>query len=74
MQSKRASFIEACIGILIGYWVAFFAQMLIFPWFGLSVSVQDNLLIGLAFTVVSIVRSYYVRRFFNWLHTKGVLK
>ena len=42
--------------------------MVVFPIFGLRVGVIENLGIGLAFTVVSIARSYIVRRLFERLH------
>lgn len=58
--------IEASANVLIGYFVSVFAQVLIFPIFGIYVSLGQNLLIGLAFTMVSIVRSYVLRRRFNY--------
>jgi hypothetical protein len=39
--------------------------MVIFPVFGLIVSLGENIAIGLVFTVVSIVRSYLLRRAFE---------
>ena len=65
MQSKYQSFIESLINILIGYLTALFSQILIFPLFDVYVTFQDNLLIGLYFTVISLARSYLVRRYFN---------
>ena len=65
MQTKTQSLIESCINILIGYFVALLSQVAIFPLFNIHVSLGDNLLIGLYFTVVSLFRSYLVRRFFN---------
>jgi hypothetical protein len=38
--------------------------------FGLAVTVTENLLIGLIFTVVSIVRSYALRRSFEALRVR----
>ena len=37
----------------------------IFPLFGLTVSVQDNLVIGGIFTGVSLIRSFLLRRLFE---------
>ena len=65
MQSKKHSLIESVSNVLIGYLVALFSQLLIFPFFDIDVSLSDNLLIGLWFTLISIVRSYTLRRFFN---------
>ena len=65
MQSKLQSLIESFTNILIGYLTALFSQILIFPIFDIYVSFQDNLLIGLYFTIISLIRSYLVRRYFN---------
>ena len=65
MQTKYQSLIESLINILIGYLTALLSQVLIFPLFGIDVTFQDNLLIGLYFTIISLIRSYLVRRYFN---------
>ena len=70
MQSKYQSFIESLINILIGYLTALLSQVLIFPLFNIDVAFQDNLLIGLYFTIISLIRSYLVRRYFNKKLTK----
>jgi hypothetical protein len=67
-QSRRMSAVEAVVSTAIGYIVAVATQMVVFPLFGLRVGVIENLGIGLAFTAVSIVRSYLVRRLFERLH------
>lgn len=66
-QTKKDSFKETIFSVFIGYVVAVLSQMVIFPLFGYDMPVADNLLIGLWFTAISIIRSYYVRRFFNYL-------
>jgi len=68
MQSRRQSMAETVASVAIGYVVALLSQLAIFPVFGLQVTLTENLLIGAWFTAISIVRGYYVRRFFNWLH------
>ena len=65
MQTKYQSLIESLTNILIGYLTALLSQVLIFPLFNIYVSLQDNLLIGLYFTIISLLRSYLVRRYFN---------
>ena len=64
-QSRRMSAIEAIANVAVGYGVAVLAQLAIFPLFGIAVSLGDNLAIGAAFTVISLARSYAVRRLFN---------
>jgi hypothetical protein len=61
------SAVEASFNVLIGYFVSVLANILILPLFGYDVTVADSFAIGLAFTAVSLVRSYALRRWFNWL-------
>lgn len=65
MQTKIQSLIESFINILIGYITAILSQLLIFPMFDINIPIQDNLLIGLYFTLISLIRSYVIRRYFN---------
>ena len=66
-QSRTMSLVEAVTNVLVGYGVAVTTQMLVFPLFGLHATLQENLLIGLIFTAVSLVRSYLLRRAFETL-------
>lgn len=67
MQLKRHSFIESITNVAVGYGVALLSQIAIFPLFDIKVSLKQNFLIGLFFTVISIVRSYVLRRIFTRL-------
>lgn len=69
MQTRVQSFIESIANIVIGYTVAVISQILIFPLVGVHVSVSENLYIAAWFTVISIIRSYLLRRFFNKVHS-----
>jgi hypothetical protein len=69
-QSRLMSLVESLANVLVGYGVAVATQMVVFPLFGLAVTVTENLLIGLIFTVVSIVRSYALRRSFEALRVR----
>lgn len=64
-QSKLGSLIEAGINTAIGFVVALASQIVVFPMFGIHVPIQTNLGIGAWFTVISVARSYVVRRWFN---------
>lgn len=64
-QTRLGSLIEAFVNILIGFGINFTANALIFPLFGWSISAQQNVLLGVFYTCISIARSYTVRRFFN---------
>ena len=65
MQSRRMSLVEAITNVLVGYGIAVATQAMVFPWFGLSATLGENLQIGLVFTAVSLIRSYCLRRIFN---------
>lgn len=71
-QRRRISFLETSISTFIGYGVAILSQIIVFPWFGINISISSNLGIGLVFTGISLIRGYCVRRLFNWLWHKGV--
>ena len=71
-QSRKGSLIEAVSNIVIGYIIAVMAQMIIFPVFDVHIPHSQHLLMGLLFTVVSLVRSYTLRRLFNLLNTKDI--
>ncbi|MCK5127663.1 MAG: hypothetical protein KAR42_15505 [candidate division Zixibacteria bacterium] len=64
-QTKLGSLIESLMNILIGYGVALASQILIFPMFNIHISLSTNLWIGAWFTLISLVRSYVIRRWFN---------
>jgi hypothetical protein len=64
-QSRLMSLVESIANVIVGYGVAVVTQILIFPVFGLHTTLAQNLKLGLVFTVVSIGRSYALRRFFE---------
>ena len=64
------SLVEAVTNVLVGYGVAVTTQMLVFPLFGLHTTLQENLVIGLIFTIISLVRSYLLRRAFETLRIR----
>jgi len=69
MQTKTQSLIESFANIAIGMGVAFAAQLVVFPALGIAVRLDQNVAITCAFTAVSLVRSYALRRLFNRLHS-----
>lgn len=69
MQSRWMSLVEATTNIMVGYGVAVLTQLVVFPFFGLLTSLGENMLIGAIFTVISLVRSFALRRLFNRFHS-----
>ena len=64
-QSRHMSLIEAVTNVILGYGLAVITQIVVFPWFGLDVSIGDNLAIGAVFVGISLLRSYALRRLFE---------
>ena len=62
MQSRVESFVEAWINVAIGFWINFAANYFILPLFGFNVSLSQTFWIGVAFTAISVLRSYIIRR------------
>ena len=65
LQTKRQSLIETLTNVAIGYLISFIANMLVLPLFGYNINLTDGVLISIIFTIISIVRGYVVRRWFN---------
>jgi len=66
IQSKRRSLLEAVINVMVGLfinWVSWF--LIIIPIFKIYPSSSDIILISIIFTIISIARSYIIRRIFN---------
>ena len=66
-QSRALSFAETALSTVVGYIVAITSQCLIFPLFGIYIPFHQNLQIGVYFTVISLIRTYVIRRWFNGL-------
>ena len=64
-QTRLGSLIETMVNIIIGFSINWTANMLIFPLFGFHISPGANFVMGLIYTVISVVRSYCIRRWFN---------
>ena len=59
------SLVEAIANVVAGYGVAVLTQLIVFPWFGLPAHLVDALAIGATFTIVSIARTFALRRLFE---------
>ena len=64
-QSRRMSLVEAATNVIVGYALAVGMQIAVFPVFGIHIALGDQFAIGLAFTGVSLVRGYVLRRLFE---------
>ena len=65
MQSKLDSLIEASFNTFIGFVIAFISQLVFFPIVGIEVTLEQNFILTVLFRLVSIIRTYIIRRYFN---------
>jgi len=70
-QTRLGSLIEVCINILIGFSINWIANMYILPLYGFAITGGQAFSMGLLFTVISVVRSYVIRRWFNSMLRKA---
>ena len=66
-QTRLGSFAEAWANIAVGFAINFTANMLVLPLFGFAITAGKAFGIGVIFTVISLARSYLLRRYFNGL-------
>ena len=71
MQSRWMSLIEAVTNIVVGYGLAVLTQIIVFPLFGLSMTLEQNLKLGIIFTSLSIARSFVLRRAFELVQVRA---
>jgi len=64
-QSKTASLVEAVVNTGVGLVIAFTAQMIIVWLNDIPLTWEDNAIIVWWMTVISILRSYVIRRAWN---------
>lgn len=72
-QRKRTSLVEAVINWLVGAGLAIGTQILIYPLFGIYVGLLETIEIAAFFMAISVVRQYFLRRFFEWLRVTGIM-
>jgi hypothetical protein len=71
-QSRIDSFLESVVNTLIGFLVALSSQLVIFPLYGIHNSLSTDISITCWFTLVSVLRSYLLRRYFNTRLTRVI--
>lgn len=69
-QSRRMSLIEATVNVAVGFGLAVLAQIRVFPLFGIHATLSENLAISCLFTLISIARSYMLRRMFEAIRVR----
>jgi hypothetical protein len=70
-QTVPMSLIEAVTNVLVGFCIALLTQLGVFTLFGLQVTLVQHLRIGAIFTVVSLLRSFMLRRLFEGMRLRA---
>ena len=70
-QSRTMSLVESMANVVVGYGIAVASQILIFPAFGMHMTLTQNLKIAASFTVISICRSFALRRLFEAIRVRS---
>lgn len=65
MQTKKHSLLESLLNTLVGFLISLLVQLLIYPMLNIPVTLFENVIITSVFTIVSIIRGYIIRRYFN---------
>lgn len=65
-QPRHMSAVESVTNVAVGYVLALGTQAVVFPLFGFHVKPSEHMAIAAIFTVISLLRSYVLRRAFNW--------
>lgn len=70
-QSRLSSFVEQVLNVGSGFITAFLTwQFLVIPIWDIETTLGDNLTITALFTVISVIRGYLWRRYFNHRHCR----
>lgn len=70
-QTKRASLAEALINTAVGFGISLGANAVLLPSVGCHISLEQSAFLVVCFTVLSIARSYFLRRWFEWRRVLG---
>lgn len=70
-QPRVMSLVEAITNVVVGYGVAVVAQILVFPVFGLQATLVQNLKMGGIFALISMSRSFVLRRLFEAVRVRA---
>lgn len=73
-QSRTMSAVESVTNVAVGFGVALATQLLLFPLFGIAASIGEHFAISAVFTVVSVIRSYVLRRGFEAVRVKSAAR
>lgn len=68
-QLRRHSALETVTSTFIGFCLSYWLNYFLLPVFGFPVTHSQNFWLVTIFTLVSLIRGYFLRRLFNRLNT-----
>ena len=74
MQSKLGSAFETGTNTIVGLATSLTLNATVLPMLGFQITHTQNFIMVVVYTTVSIIRQYFLRRFFNWLERYSVVK
>jgi uncharacterized membrane protein YbjE (DUF340 family) len=67
MQSRRMSALETMANLTVGIIISWLLGYFLLPYWGFEQTASAATTVTLVYTVASVIRSYTIRRVFNWL-------
>jgi hypothetical protein len=64
-QTKFQSVVESITNTLTGYLSGLITQLIVFPFFNINIPLASNMALVGVFTIISLIRNYVIRRWFN---------
>jgi len=69
-QSHKMSIVESTVSVTAGYLLNVLIQFLVYPLFGIEVSLDKAFVIAIFITMLAFMKNYSVRRLFNLIHIR----
>lgn len=66
MQTRLTSALEALVNVAVGFCVSLLLQVVLMDVYRIETSFTTDFQITIIFTIASLARSYFIRRFFNF--------
>jgi hypothetical protein len=65
MQTKNQSLIESLTNVTVGFFIIIISFHIIFPILGIENNLGKNIILTVYLTFLSILRNYFLGRYFN---------
>lgn len=69
-QTRFMSLVESLGNVAIGYGIAVVSQIVVFAHWGVHLDLAQNMEMAVVFTIISIVRSFTLRRVFEFIRVR----